>query len=94
MRETNLCPKCGSKDLSDERDAQLQGREFFKIISCNKCKFVELFMPENEEKERKELGCFSLVYGGCWICGSYWCGSFVSDLISSINSSNLIFNKL
>ena len=53
MRETNLCPKCGSKDLSDERDAQLQGREFFKIISCNKCKFVELFMPENEEKERK-----------------------------------------
>lgn len=53
MRKTKLCPKCGSKDLSKERDAIIQSREFFKIISCNKCKFVELYMPDNEEREKK-----------------------------------------
>jgi predicted nucleic-acid-binding Zn-ribbon protein len=53
MRKTNLCPKCSSKDLSRERDAIIQSREFFKIISCNKCKFVELYMPDNEEREKK-----------------------------------------
>jgi len=53
MRKTNLCPKCNSKDLSRERDAIIQSREFFKIISCNKCKFVELYMPDNEEREKK-----------------------------------------
>ena len=54
MRKTNLCQKCGSKDLSKERDARLQGREFLKIISCNKCNFVEFYIPEYEEKERKK----------------------------------------
>ncbi|MAT49316.1 MAG: hypothetical protein CMA27_05745 [Euryarchaeota archaeon] len=53
MRKNKLCPKCGSKDLSKERDAIIQSREFFKIISCNKCKFVELYMPDNEEREKK-----------------------------------------
>ena len=53
MRETKLCPKCGSKDLSKEREAKLPGREFLKIISCNKCKFVELYLPEPEEREKK-----------------------------------------
>ena len=53
MRKNKICPKWGSKDLSGERDAQLHGREFFKIISCNKCKFVELYLPENKERENK-----------------------------------------
>jgi len=53
MRKSSVCPKCGSKDLSGERDAIIQSREFFKIISCNKCKFVELYMPDNEEREKK-----------------------------------------
>ena len=53
MRKSKLCPKCGSKDLSTERDWRLPGREFLKIISCNKCKFVELYTIDNDERERK-----------------------------------------
>tara|TARA_B100000945_G_scaffold55202_1_gene40529 strand:+ start:3877 stop:4122 length:246 start_codon:yes stop_codon:yes gene_type:complete len=53
MRKSGVCPKCGSKDLGVERDFRLPGREFLKIISCNKCKFVELYTIDNDERERK-----------------------------------------
>ena len=53
MRKSGVCPKCGSKDLGVERDFRLPGREFLKIISCNKCKFVELYTIDNDKKEKR-----------------------------------------
>lgn len=44
------CPKCGSVDLTESKKARYSGPEGLQMISCNVCRFVELYTPDESEQ--------------------------------------------
>ena len=70
------CTKCGSISLTSEKRARLQGTEGLMMISCTQCRFVELYVPDSDEKSKQKRNLW-LIHLSIW-------GSILAIIVLSI----------
>jgi predicted nucleic-acid-binding Zn-ribbon protein len=59
------CTKCGSIGLTPEKKARIQGTEGLMMISCTQCRFVELYVPDVNEKSKQKRNLW-LIHLSIW----------------------------
>tara|TARA_X000000368_G_scaffold371276_1_gene320956 strand:+ start:109 stop:354 length:246 start_codon:yes stop_codon:yes gene_type:complete len=73
--KSGKCPKCGSISLTTERKARFQGTEGLMMISCTQCRYVELYVPDVQEKSKQKRNMW-LIHLSIW--GSMFAIIFMS----------------